>query len=154
VPSTAIGPAEGRSAGVAWDARANLYCSQGRFTNLGEVKFGEGEVRFSVAMGEELPRLRVFVQRGPDVKWINALVPDAENRKAMAPIYDPSGKTKSVADAVRIEVMVPGQVISSGVQPSGRGIEAVHERSRAYLVVPVRTAQEKGEELVWDISWK
>lgn len=154
VATAAQSPAESKTQGITWSTRANLCCSQGTFRSLGEVKFGDGELRFVAATGDELPRLRVFVQRGPAAKWVQALVPDLEGRRAMAKVYDPSGKTKEIGDAIRIEIMVPGTVISSGVQPAGRGVDASHERNRAILVIPVATASEKGEELVFDLSWK
>jgi len=97
--------------------------------------------------------VRVFLQRGPDAEWIKALAPDQPARQAMAKVYDPTGRTKEIGDVVRVEVTVPGQVFASGVRPGGRGIEAAHEGKRAYLLIPVRTGLEAGEELEWSFSW-
>jgi hypothetical protein len=152
-PRTAS-PTEARAQGVTWGARAALHCVQGRFQQLANVRLGDGGLRFSASLGDEMPRLRTYVQRGVTAEWMRALVPDQVARRAMAKVYDPTGKTNEIGDAIRLEVTLPGDVVSSGVQPSGRGVEATHERNRAYLIVPVKTAQEAGDELIWDVSWR
>lgn len=147
------GAAEARTQGVQWKDRAALSCSQGTFAQLSELQFGG--IRFMGGMRrDEMPRLRIFVPRGPDVGWARALVPDLEGRRRSAKVYDPSGKTREIASGIRIEVQFPDTVISSGVEPRGRGVEASHERNRAWLIVPVTTALDKSDELVWDVSWK
>lgn len=148
------GPAEARTQGVQWSARASLQCAQGKFQQLGDLKVGDGGLRFSPRLGDDQPHLRVFVQRGPAVEWVKALVPEQVQRRAMAKVYDPTGRTEEIGDAIRIEIAAPGEVVTSDVHPGGRGVEAVHERKRAYLVIPVRAALEAGEELVWDVSWR
>jgi hypothetical protein len=147
------GPAEARTQGVTWKDRAALSSSQGTFAQVSELQFGG--IRFLGGLRrDEMPRLRVFVPRGPDVAWAKVLVPDLEGRRRSAKVYDPSLKTREIAGAIRIEVQFPDTVISSGVEPRGRGVEAVHERNRAWLIIPVTTAQDKGDDLVWDVSWK
>jgi hypothetical protein len=154
VPATDAGPAEAATKGVTFEARANLCCSQGRFQHLADVRLADGEVHFALKAGDEMPGLRAFVKRGPDCKWVQALVPDLEARRAMAKVYDATGKTQEIGDAIRLEIAVPGLVVTSGVQPTGRGVEAAFERAKAYLVIPVRTAVERGDELIWDVSWR
>src|SRR5262245_51871873 len=56
--ASAPGPAEARARGVQWQARANLMASQGTFRNIGDLSFGDGEVRF-VTTNNEMPHLRV-----------------------------------------------------------------------------------------------
>ncbi|MBM4059586.1 MAG: hypothetical protein FJ265_00605 [Planctomycetes bacterium] len=147
-------PAEARSQGVTWSARASLHCAQGRFQQLADLKIGDGGLRFSPRLGDDQPHLRVFVPRGPAVEWVRALVPDQAARRGMAKVYDPTGRTAEIGEAVRIEITVPGEVVASDVHPGGRGVEAAHEKKRAYLIVPVKAALEAGEELVWDVSWR
>ena len=37
--------------------------------------------------------------------------------------------------------------------PTGRGVQADRDGSKATLLMPVRTAIESGDAFVWDISW-
>lgn len=154
VEPTAQGPAEARTEGVAWSARASIQSAQGKFQQLNDLKIGAGGLRFSARLGDDQPHLRVYVQRGPTAEWVKALVPEAATRRAMAKVYDPTGRTEEIGDAVRIEIVAPSEVVASDVNPGGRGVEAAHERKRAYLIVPVKTAVEAGDELVWDVSWR
>lgn len=147
------GSAEARVRGVQWQMRANLASSQGAFSSLGQLEFGEDEVRF-VASNDELPRLRVVLKRKKDLAWVSTLVPDEATRKTLAKVHDPRSKQKEIADSIRLEVEFPDQVVSSGVAPAGRGIEAQHERNRAYLILPVASLLADDEDLVWDVSWK
>ena len=149
------GPAEAKARGVQWQDRVNLSSSQGDFRSLSDVVFGDGELRFRSSDTAEMPHLRVTIRRGPDLSWGQGLVPtDAETRRKLARVHDPSGKTKEVANTIRIEVQFPEAVVSSGVKPAGRGIEANHERNRAYLLLRVDGLLQAGEVLVWDVSWK
>jgi hypothetical protein len=152
VQPTEPGPAETRTQGVVWQDRATLSFSQGTFQNVKNLKFGEiycgGD-----PLSSDRPGLRIFVPRGPDMAWVQALAPNAETRRKLAKVYDPTGKTAELAGTVRIELQLPANVIATGVLPTGRGIEADHERNRAWLSIPVQTALEKGDELVWEISW-
>lgn len=150
--STTPAPIEGKVQGVEWSARATLIAAQGTFTRLGDVQL-KG-LRFAAHLGDDQPSLRVYVQRGPDIEWLNAIVPDEKARRAMAKVYDPTGKTREVGDTIRLEIEVPGEVIASAVQPGGRGVEADRERRRAFLLLPARTMVEAGEELVWDVTWR
>ena len=108
------------------------------------------ELRHAGDPGELARRYNV---EGIDEVVILDITATLEKRQAMAKVYDPTGRTKELGDVVRLEISVPGKVISSGVEPSGRGIEAAHESKRAYLLIPVRAALEKGNDLVWSVSW-
>ena len=152
-PATVPAPAEGKARGIQWQARASLNSSQGAFRSLSDVAFGDGEVRF-LTTNEDMPHLRVVIKRARELAWVQSLVPDQATRRSLAIVHDPSGKTTEIADTIRIEVQLPDAVVASGVQPLGRGIEASHERNRAYLLLPVEGLLEPGEDLVWDISWK
>jgi hypothetical protein len=154
VETTTAGPVENRTRGVQWSARAALVCSQGTCQDLGNLEFGSGGIRFAANLGDQQPHLRVFLKRGPGVDWLRALVPDDGARLPMAKVYDPTGKTKEIGDAVRLEITAPGEVVSSGVNPTGRGVEANLERKRAYLILPLRAITEPGDDLVWDVSWR
>jgi hypothetical protein len=150
---TAASGAESRAQGVTWKGRAGLACSQGSFVQIQDLQLGNGGIRFLAELSDQRPNLRVLLQRGPEAEWVKALVPDLAARQAMAKIYDPTGRTREVGDVLRIEVAVPGQVFASGVRPTGRGVEAAHEGKRAYLLLPVRTALETGDDFEWSFSW-
>lgn len=153
MPSSQTSPAETRAKGVTWDVRAALVSSQGSFDAIGSVSLGDGEVTFAPQLDGDRPGLRVMLQRGPNCKWIEALVPDEAARKRMAKAYDPSGRTKEIGDVLRIEIAAPGSVITSGVLPTGRGVQADRDGNNAVLLLPVRTALKDGNPFAWDISW-
>ncbi|HLQ38892.1 MAG TPA: hypothetical protein VK348_13870 [Planctomycetota bacterium] len=146
------GPAEAQTKGVVFESRAGLLLSQGKFTNVSELQFGElrcsGDVR-----NAERPNLRMRIPRAAEAAWVKALAPGLELRRKLAKVLDPTGKKTEIAANVQFELHLPGNVVASGVLPAARGVEASHERDRAYLIVPLDTATEKGEELVWDVSW-
>lgn len=152
-PSTAAGPAEALVRGADWKTRAALVSSQGTFRRLSELAFGDGEVRF-LSTDEDLPRLRVILRRGPQLAWVAGLTPGEKDRQDLAKVHDPSGKTREIGDVIRLEVQLPDTVISSGVAPSTRGVEADHERNRAHLLLPVDQLLSRGDDLVWDVTWK
>lgn len=154
--SSAPGPAEARMRGVQWQVRANLTSSQGTFRNLTDLVLGaadEREVRFLMT-NEEMPHLRVVLKRAANLAWVQSLVPDEPTRRALAAVQDPNNKSKEIASTIRLEVQFPETVVSSGVEPAGRGIEATHERNRAYLIMPVRNLLQPGDDMIWDVSWK
>ncbi|MCR9248022.1 MAG: hypothetical protein NXI31_23570 [bacterium] len=149
------GRAEAATKGATFTARASLVASQGQFIRLDDVKLGGANgLRFAAKLGDDQPSVRVYVPRGPEQQWIQALVPDRETRHKMAEVYDPTGKTLEVGNMIRIEIELPGAVVASSVHPAGRGIEADRERKRAFLLLPARSVTEEGEELVWDITWR
>lgn len=150
-PST--GAAETQSQGVQWKGHAGVASAQGTFQHIKDLKLGDGGITFQGELSDARPNLRIDLQRGPNAAWVKALVPDLEKRRAMAKIYDPSGRTNEIGDTLRIEVAVPGEVFASGVRPAGRGVEAGHEGKRAFLLIPVRTALEADEPFEWSFSW-
>ena len=145
--------AESRAKGVSWQIRAGLVSSQGTFTQISTVQLGDGEVTFAPQLDSDRPGLRVTIARGPKSKWVTALVPDQAEREKMAQAYDPTGSTKEIGDILRLEVAAPTNVITSGVLPTGRGVEADRDGLKATLLLPVRTALAEGEAFTWDISW-
>lgn len=144
---------ETQANGVKWEVRAGLVSSQGQFDAISDLELGEHEVTFSPQLDGDRPGLRITLKRGAKTKWIRSLAPSQDQRKLMAQAYDPTGRTKQVGDILRLEIAAPGKVITSGVLPSGRGVEADREGSRATLLLPVRTALEEGDSFIWDISW-
>lgn len=149
----APGPAENQAQGVAWTAHAGVACAQGTFQHIKDLKLGDGGITFDADLSDARPNLRVKLARGPNAAWVKSLVPELKERREMAKVYDPTGRTNEVGDVLRIEIATPGEVFASGVRPAGRGVEAAQEGKRAYLLLPVRTALEAGEEFEWSFSW-
>lgn len=145
--------AETDAKGVHWSLRAGLIASQGQFDQIGAVTLGDGEVTFSPQLTGDRPGLRVTFQRGPKCKWVAPLAPGKASRKEMAKAYDPTGRTREIGEVLRIEVAAPGEVITSGVLPTGRGVDVDRDGKKAVLLLPVATLLEEGDAFVWDISW-
>lgn len=149
------GPAEVMATGVQWgNAHAALVHSQGTVTDLTAVRFGDDSLRFVPKLEGEGPSLRVYLQRGPDKKWLQCLALPKASRTPLAKLYDPTGKTTDFAQTIRLEVEGATAAIASSVHPSARGVEAGREGNRAFLLVPVETAIEAGPELIWQITWQ
>jgi hypothetical protein len=150
----AAAPAAGPGTGVAWQRGGSLVYQQGSATDLAQVRFGDDSLRFQPRLDGEPKTLRVVVQRGADAGWVKALTPAQATRRALAKVYDPTGKTKEIADQLRLEVQGLSEVVGSSALPAARGVTADREGNRAFLVIPASTALESGPELVWDITWK
>ncbi|MFK7741913.1 MAG: hypothetical protein AB8H80_16470 [Planctomycetota bacterium] len=144
---------EKRTKGVDYKLRAAVVSSQGTFDDIGQVTLSDGEVEFAPQLNGDRTALRVTIARGPGTRWIEALVPDAAGRQRAAKAYDPSGRTSEIADVLRLEVVTPGAVVTSGVLPTGRGVQPDRDGKRAILLLPVKTALEEGDAFVWDVTW-
>ncbi|MCU0863549.1 MAG: hypothetical protein MUC36_07160 [Planctomycetes bacterium] len=154
VDRAAAAPAEALGTGVTWQRGGALVYSQGTTTELAQLRFGDDSLRFQPRLDGEPKTLRVIVQRGANAGWVKALTPAANIRRDLAKVYDPSGKTREIADQLRLEVQGLTEVVSSSALPAARGVTADRDGKRAFLVIPAATALENGPELVWDISWK
>lgn len=147
-------PLEVLAKGATWTARAALVHSRGETKNLGSLDLADGSIQFAPRLDGEPLSLRVTIQRGPNAGWVKALVPNRDTRRAIAPVYDPSGKTREIADLIRLEIAGPSDANGSSVLPVARGVSADRDGSRAVLLIPAQTAAEAGDPLVWDITWK
>lgn len=147
-------PIEVIATGASWSKRAALVHSRGEVAKLEDLRFADDSLKFSPRLDAEPRTLRVRLQRGATAGWVRALTPVQSKRRELAAIYDPRGKTPEVGDVVRLEIAGLTDANSSSVLPSARGVEAGRDGTRAWLVLPVETILDGGEELVWDISWK
>ena len=155
-PAGAPPAAAGSLRGAEWRVHAGLTASQGDFAKIADLDLGDGGVTFAPQLEGDRPGLRVTLRRGPDANWIASLAPDAADRKKLARAYDPTGRTAEIGDVIRLEVRAPGRVITSGVLPTGRGVEAERKGDKAILLLPVKTAlsdRDGDGDFVWDISW-
>jgi hypothetical protein len=144
----------GPATGVTWQRGGSLVYSQGSTTELAQVRFGDDSLSFQPRFDGEPKTLRVIVRRGAEAGWVKALTPATATRRALAKVYDPSGKTKEIADQLRLEVQGLTEVVGSSALPAARGVTADRDGNRAFLVIPASTALDSGPELVWDITWK
>jgi hypothetical protein len=149
--STAPSPAELHAKGVVWGKRAALVHTQGVVQKLEDLRFGDDS--FVIKPKLDAQKITVVLQRGEKVGWLDALVPDKQTRRDLAVVYDPLGKTKEIADVLRLEFVLPRAVVGSDVQRTARGVAPGKEGNRAYLSIPAETAREKGDPIVWDITW-
>ncbi len=154
VEAPAPSPVEVLAKGANWTARAALVHSRGQTKNLAELDLADGSIKFQPRLDGEPASLRVTIQRGPNAGWVKALVPSRDARRAIANVYDPSGKTREIGDVIRLEVAGPTEANGSSVLPVARGVSADRDGTRAILLIPAQTAAEAGDPLVWDITWK
>lgn len=147
-------PVEVLAKGVNWSARAALVHSRGQTRSLAELDLGDGSIKFQPRLDAEPASLRVTIQRGPNAGWVKALVPARDARRAIATVYDPSGKTREIADVIRLEIAGLTEANGSSVLPVARGVSADRDGTRAILLIPAQTAVDAGDALVWDITWK
>ena len=155
-PASDLPKAAEAVAGAEWRVQAALTASQGTFTQIAELDLADGGVTFAPQLEGDRPGLRVTLRRGPGASWVSLLAPGSAERKRLARAYDPTGRTTEIGDVVRLEVRAPGRVISSGVLPTGRGVEADRDGDKAILLLPVKTALRATDgdgAFVWDISW-
>jgi hypothetical protein len=151
VANPAPSAAEAAGKGVAWGKRAALVHTQGSVAKLAELRFGDDSLQFVPRL--DANKITVRIQRSPTAGWVAALVPDKNTRRELALVHDPLGKTREIADVLRLELVLPGAVNGSSVLPTARGVEAGREANRAWLSIPVETARENGDALAWDITW-
>lgn len=141
------GPVEETATGIEWSDRVRLVCSRGRVASLDELVL-DG-IRFDSREGG----LRVTVPCGPDVRWIDRFAPPPEERARAVETFDPRDETPDVGSRLMLEVVVPGEVISTGVLPSF-GARAAHERGMASLELTVASVRERERSVIWDVTWR
>jgi len=149
LPTEDPGPAEATAKGVQFERRARLHSSDGRFADIAEVELGG--ITFQ---RDGQHSLRVTLPRGPDVQWPGVLAPAPDAQGDTARTFDPDASVRNLGSTIRLVIEVPGTIVSLGCFPVARGVEWDKEKRRASLWVPVRTALQDADELVWDISWK
>lgn len=139
--------------GAAWQASGAIAMAKGSFPDITKLNIGGITFETHSPMGD--PILRVTIPRGPDAKWPAAFtVPSKETRRAASKALDPNAKVSTLGDAIKIEVDVPGVVISAGSSSKARGVNSTFEETRGALTIPVEVATTPGEPIIWHITWK
>ena len=154
LPSETAGPAEGRVEGVSFQGRANLHCSQGTFSNITDVRIGG--IRFGGwRPTDDSPSLTVYVPLGEDADWARMLAPAVADQDKATKVFDPTGATNGLGRTVKLEVELPGDVVSFGTFPRTRGVQEEKDGRLVQLWIPVDRALTKGQsDLRWDFSWQ
>jgi hypothetical protein len=153
VPDPAA-PMEHVSSGVTWTGRLNLVCALGEFESLSELAIED--VTFEAgSAGATLSYVEVTLPRGPQARWPRALVPLSEDeRRDAARTLDPAGRLRAVGDTVKLELELPERVIGHGLSSRTLGAKEKADGTKATLVVPLASALEPGEPLIWNVTWR
>lgn len=140
--------------GVTVENRVQVSAASGRFTALNGIKVGD--VAFSSGEGGDgLRYVKVLVPQGANAQWPDLFVPlDETARLKAAGALDPTGKSKDVGSALKLEIELPAPVIGNGLTGKVRGTKASSEGNVATLVVPIQAARGAADPLVWHITWQ
>src|SRR5690606_31683121 len=96
--------------------------------------------------------VHVTLPRGPEAKWIEALLPAKQARDSAAKAFEPERARSEVGTAVRFVLEVPGAITAHGYAPTARGCKAEAEDRRASLWVTAARAREAGDPWIWSID--
>jgi len=152
--SGAGGAVEAASLGVVWDSRAEVVCAAGRFAELSDLSLADARFEAGAGAGG-LHFVRVVLPRGEGARWPAAFVPLAKDRReAVAQALDPERKASEVGEALKIEIELPGSVVSHGLTGKVRGAKSSAEGELATLIVPVDAGRTEGEPFVWHLTWQ
>jgi hypothetical protein len=147
------GPVQTAVSGADWKAAGTLVVARGEFADVGKLNIGG--ISFTPSVRGGAPVLRVTIERGSAAKWPDAFtVTDREARKNTALTLDPSAKASSIGEAIKLQISVPGQVISAGTDNKERGVNSSYEETLATLIIPARVAIADGRPITWHITWK
>lgn len=142
------------SQGAEWQNRVDVVAVAGRFQKLDDLKLAD--LAFSAGeAGSGMRFARVTLPRGAQAKWARALVPlSVDERQRAAAALDPTGKSKNVGSMIKIEIELPNAVVGNGLIGKTRGTKTQSEGSVATLTVPLDSALNGEEELVWHLTWQ
>jgi hypothetical protein len=143
---------EGR--GVQWDSRVQLVATSGTFATLAELSLED--VTFDAGpSGERLDYAEVTLPRGADARWPRNLVPlSEEERVRAASTLDPEGDHPDAGRIVKFELTLPGRVIGHGLTARAHGAKEKAEGNVATLTIPIESALDDDEPLVWHVTWR
>jgi hypothetical protein len=155
------GPIEAASSGADWNARAAVHVARGKFASIDALKLAD--LGFEVidapskGSGSSAQRLLVVtLPRGPEARWLRLLtIPQGDVRQRATAALDPAAKSRAsrYGTVAKIEITLPGPVISNGFQGKVRGATSAADDRVATLMVPVEAAFETGEPIRWHLSW-
>jgi hypothetical protein len=146
--------AESQAGGASWQHRAQLTCSTGRFSDVGELVLADLRITREVA-ADGHAHLRVELPRGAAARWPALLTVTATGpRRSALSALDPTGRMNEVGDNLRLRIRAPATVATHGVLPSEDDLTSEADRDEASLVVPLEVALAEGPPLVWTLTWE
>ncbi len=146
------GAAERGSRGARWSDRVSVSAESGAFADLAQLAVAD--ITFQRALDRDMGLLDVIIPLGTHVQWVADLAPLAEaDRTRLAGVFDPAGRARSIGASLRIEIELPGRIVSSGAMPGGQGIMASHEGTIATLNVPVGATVQYHDTVRWHVAW-
>jgi hypothetical protein len=147
------GPVQSVTSAADWKAAGTLVLARAECPDISKLNLGG--ITFAASVRGGAPMIRITIPRGSAAKWAGAFtVTDQEARKAAARILDPNAKASSIGESIKIQVTVPGQVISAGTDNKERGINSSYEETQATLMIPAERAVQDGKPIIWDITWR
>lgn len=158
------GPIEAASSGADWNARAAVHVARGKFASIDALKVADlgfevidAPSKGSAGSASSAQRLLVVtLPRGPEARWLRLLtIPQGDVRQRATAALDPAAKTRAsrYGTVAKIEITLPGAVISNGFQGKVRGATSAADDRVATLMVPVEAAFETGEPIRWHLTW-
>lgn len=148
-------PAESAADGATWESRGAISMAKGTFADISRLKIADMSFEYGGAGASGF--IRVNLPRGPNAQWPKALtIPSGEQRAAVAKALDPKEQASRLGQVMKIELTVPGTVVSASVKGKGRGLSSAQEQTIATLLVPVDVAMDPadGQPLVWHVTWE
>lgn len=154
------GPAQRGAQGVRWQGSGSIIMARGEFDNINQLNVAGITFRTqtrpagSGGTGNDL-MLSVTIPRGPGVTWPAAFtVPDAGARTSAAKALNPAAAKPTMGDAVRIQIEVPGTIVTAGADVRAGGVVSGYEQTIATLTIPVEASQSTDGPITWHITWK
>ncbi len=149
----AEGPVQKAASGVSWNTTGAVVVAKGTFADI--TKMDIGGITFAIGGPGADPMLRVTLPRGPDAKW-PALFTDASKdaRAIAAKALEPGAKNPTIGEAIKIQITIPGVVVTAGETSKARGVNSSFEETTVTLSVPVAAAIAPGDPIVWHITWR
>ncbi len=140
--------------GVKWETRARLECATGSFSRLEDLRIGD--LTFSGGVLDDgFSYMKATLPRGSSASWPRELLPEtiAERRAALLAL-DPKGRAGRIGTSIKLEILLPGTMVSQGVQPVLPGVEVEKEKNKSIVVFPLKRVTEEGDPVVCHLTWQ
>lgn len=144
---------EEASAGVEWVDRAQLMFSAGEFADVNALRLGDMEISGEIA-DDGISHVRVRLPRGEGTRWYKLFTPeDLERRERMAKALELEGSASRVGSTIKIVIVAPGPVTSTGVRSTARGLRSEYDKDQASLLVPLDAVVDGEGVIDWHVVW-
>lgn len=144
---------EQASSGVQWQDRARLVFSTGKFSDVNALRLGDMEVSGEVAE-DGIRHVRVRLPRGAGTRWYKLFTPeDIKRRERMAHAMKLEEGLARVGSTIKIVIVAPANVTSTGVRSNARGLRSEYEKDTASLLVPLDAVVDGEGVIDWHVVW-